>query len=283
MIDQEEARLRLPAHWRRVDLKKLLGNEKARARELIDNWLAAGQIEPVPDAPHLYRFTGLAAATDTPDTNPPPVAALQDADVPEPDLPEPDSPKLDTPYADDVPAARRSRRPALLQPTLGELPSLGDLPARLSALAGQIALPRTQRIWLLGGALALVLVALVSVLTLSPGAAPASEEPTPVVENIPALQRPVVAWYAPGHTGQAFGVVPAETPYEPVARYGNEWVQLELEQTGLLWVRLNDVPEVATLLINLPDLMPAEEAGVPETPPVVTPAGSLGDRPDQMP
>ncbi len=68
----------------------------------------------------------------------------------------------------------------------------------------------------------------------------------------PYLEQPVVAWYAPD--GTVFGVVAAKTPYQPLARYGDGWVQVEFPDQGPLWVERSTFPDVP--LDILPDLRP---------------------------
>ncbi|MFP4439136.1 MAG: polysaccharide deacetylase family protein [Chloroflexaceae bacterium] len=68
----------------------------------------------------------------------------------------------------------------------------------------------------------------------------------------PYLEQPIVAWYAPD--GALFGVVAAQTTYQPLARYGESWVQVEFPEHGSLWVETATFPTVPLDL--LPDLRP---------------------------
>lgn len=66
------------------------------------------------------------------------------------------------------------------------------------------------------------------------------------------LERAVVAWFAPA--GDVFDALPKGTRYRAIARYGVEWVQVELAEQGTFWVRSGDIPPLP--LDSLPDLMP---------------------------
>lgn len=68
----------------------------------------------------------------------------------------------------------------------------------------------------------------------------------------PHLAQPAVAWYAPD--GEVFGVVAAQTTYEPLARYGEGWVQVEFAEHGQLWVESSTLPELN--IDQLTDLLP---------------------------
>lgn len=63
------------------------------------------------------------------------------------------------------------------------------------------------------------------------------------------LPRAVVAYDAPG--GRVLGAVDSGRAYQVLARSGLEWMQLDVNGSGLIWVRRSDlegtVPDVATV------------------------------------
>lgn len=98
------------------------------------------------------------------------------------------------------------------------------------------------------GGCALLMLGYLGILSLfPPPAAPASSQPA-----LPGLPQAVVAWYAPD--GEVFGAINAETAYEPVARYGDAWVQVAFQPGGLFWVRSHELATVD--VAALPDLQP---------------------------
>jgi peptidoglycan/xylan/chitin deacetylase (PgdA/CDA1 family) len=215
MTELDQIRHQLPHEWRSIDLKKVLGERKTQAAEYICAWKHAGYIEHVPGKTAFYRFT----------------SAAPEAPVP-------------TARAQTAPAARRM------------------FVQGWDAASTAVRQPATRRLLTHPWFLAVVIVPVVLLFVMfvnmvrAPATAnnmPATPVPTePTIPTIPMLAHAVVAWYGPG--GEVFGAVETGTTYRPVARYGDAWVQVDFVDTGLLWVRSADVPEVD--LSSIPDLRP---------------------------
>jgi len=144
--------------------------------------------------------------------------------------------------------------------------------ARLRALVGELA--RLAR-GCLGAlrddpvpalaALALVLAGVVSAIT-EPAAAPIAPAVAPVptaVLSVPTaradarpegrrFERAAVAYAAPD--GAVLGAIEPGRPYRVVARYGADWLLLDVDGSGAVWARLDDVGLPAGL--SLADLAP---------------------------
>lgn len=216
-MELEQACARLPPQWRRVDLKRLLGSQKSQAAELIRTWMDAGYVEDVPGLPLTYRFTAAVSG-----------------------------------------AARNDGTPARAWP---DVRALLDWFASLeigTTIGSRAAGERSSRYdWTLKVLLALVLVVPLLVVATHSLTMPASQAASETATEPGAelrLTQAVVCWYAPGHSGEVFGAISAGTRYRPVARYGEDWLQVEFDEIGLLWVRASDFPAVA--LASLPDLLP---------------------------
>ncbi len=275
MTSMDRVRSQLPPEWRRIDLKKLLGDEKAEATRLIDEWHAAGYIEDVPGT-NRFRFvadfdgTGLEGLPDTAEQrlNLTQVREFVRTFYPIDGLRLPDwSPRPRLPLF----TSQTRREPA---PAAEPEPAPGDEPSPLTrvgteaahwlrqaarvaaehaaALAQQVPL----RVWMVAGVVVMVLLALTTTV-MNWRSAAATEEPLTLAmqPTLPTLPQPLVAWYGPG--GEIFGAVAAGTPYMPVARFGADWVQLDLSDTGMLWVRSGDVAALPGVnLAQLDDLRP---------------------------
>lgn len=120
--------------------------------------------------------------------------------------------------------------------------------------------------------LALAFVALINraapVGVIAPTIAPATGTTTPqqAPASVPRLPHAVVAYVAPDS-----GVIGAIEPgrvYTATAVYGGEWVQIDVERSGSVWVRAGDVPGIGRGM--LPDLAPVPT--VTSVAPVVVPA-----------
>ncbi|NOK58218.1 MAG: hypothetical protein GFH27_549279n25 [Chloroflexi bacterium AL-W] len=81
--------------------------------------------------------------------------------------------------------------------------------------------------------------------------------PTPTTGT--QLNAAVVAYDAPG--GNVLGSLDAQRNYTITARYGIDWLQAEVEGSGLVWVRSNEL-EIVTVAATLPDLRPAPTAAI---------------------
>lgn len=106
----------------------------------------------------------------------------------------------------------------------------------------------------------------------APTAAPApTTEPTVTIRTIGAYAAP---------DGLLLGQIEADRQISPIAHYGAGWVQADVSGSGVVWLRVSDVPGVA---IVGPDLVPA--AAAPQTGrglPVDT-SGSPSDAPTVEP
>lgn len=91
---------------------------------------------------------------------------------------------------------------------------------------------------------------------------PAALAPTPPLRIVmatphagPAFVAATVVYASP--TGAALGAVEAGRSYRPLARYGAEWVQLDVAGSGIVWARVVDVGLPAG--VALADLAPTPE------------------------
>jgi peptidoglycan/xylan/chitin deacetylase (PgdA/CDA1 family) len=236
-MELERARAQLPPEWRRVDLKRILGQHKARAAELIHAWMEAGHVEDVPGMPATYRFTESAPAP-LPDQGTSAggrwqalrgsLAALLTESTHR--------------------AALRERFEHFMASEIG------------TAIGNRVAGGRwsTTHNWVVKALLGVALVVLIFAVVSRNDAAslPADEQNAaqPAATSGPRLEQPVVAWFAPGQSNEVFGAIATGARYTPVARYGDAWVQLEFPDIGLLWVQTSDFPALS--LADLPNLMP---------------------------
>jgi peptidoglycan/xylan/chitin deacetylase (PgdA/CDA1 family) len=224
MTEFDQVRHQLPHEWRSIDLKKVLGERKTQAAEYIRTWKQAGYIEHVPGKTAFYRFTPVAPGASAPTT------------------------------------ARKARMSSTAHVALQAVPAARQMLAQGWNAASTVARqPETRRLvthpWFL--AITLVPVVLLFVMFVNMVRAPATANnipatPVPAEPVMPVLEHAVVAWYGPG--GEVFGAVETGATYQPVARYGDAWVQVDFVDTGLLWVRSADVAGVD--LSGIPDLRP---------------------------
>lgn len=87
--------------------------------------------------------------------------------------------------------------------------------------------------------------------------------PTPATTPLPVA---VIAYDAPA--GSPIGALEPGRPYRPVARAGADWMQLEVNGSGLLWVRAADLGPLAA---DPPDTTPLPDAFPPTPTPSPTP------------
>jgi hypothetical protein len=96
--------------------------------------------------------------------------------------------------------------------------------------------------------------------------------PTPVARLVSAYAAP---------DGLLLGQIEEDRMMVPVAHYGSSWVQADVEGSGLVWLRAQDVPDLA---LTGPDLAPVAVQPVPEprvnvwTPPEATPVPDKGTK-----
>jgi peptidoglycan/xylan/chitin deacetylase (PgdA/CDA1 family) len=259
-MDLQQAQAQLPAEWRQLDLKKLLGSRKSQAAELIRQWQEAGYIESLPDTPYIYRFTDAV-----------PTAADDEAD-------------LDEGEQIGVPVDQFTRRQAGARHlTLGDVVQQAKAYAAAagrylwqnlqahaptvqaraqSHMRGFIRRVRVRRL-LPGDWAVLAVVGVLFIVLLwgivSPGGDSTASDTPPLDLTVlagPRLKESTVAWYAPGPDGEVFGVVDEGTSYMPRARFGQEWLQIEFDQVGLLWLRTSDITIPGADMTLLPDLQP---------------------------
>lgn len=247
MRELAQARQRLPAEWRQLELKKLLGAQKSRAAPLIAQWKDAGYIEEIVDRPGYYRFTA-APPLEIQATEPEPAQASRVARPAQP--------------------ASSEARPAQTQND-----QRADWRQQLDSLLARLQLDdlaTRKRILTLYVAPALVLLVLLVLgwQLLGPSStstADTATEPRSGAEGtqsgdasdttgaaVVQLPQAVVAWYAPG--GEIFGAIDSGVPYTATARYGSGWLQVEFAERGQFWVRQRELTNV--VLGNLTDLRP---------------------------
>lgn len=90
---------------------------------------------------------------------------------------------------------------------------------------------------------------------------PNSQPPTPTVAMLPAYAAP---------NGAALGQIEATRAITPTAHYGGDWIQADVQGSGLVWLRATDFPR---LTIVGPDLAPRPTATArPYVPPTPEPA-----------
>ena len=83
--------------------------------------------------------------------------------------------------------------------------------------------------------------------------------PTPTTTTESRLSAAVVAYAAPD--GTVLGPVDADRAYTITARYGTDWLQADIDGSGLVWIRSQELGTV-TVAGALPDLRPAPTAVV---------------------
>jgi peptidoglycan/xylan/chitin deacetylase (PgdA/CDA1 family) len=227
MTEPDLLRNRLPHEWRRVDLKRLLGEQKNQADEVIRAWQEAGDIETVPGKSSVYRFSSQETAP----------AARASA--------------MSSRLALDMPRLTELKLPASL-PTREQVRQYaGKIRPLIAAARGFVlALPHNLRMALL--LLPAALLLLLAALSISGRATQSARQATDAPPQVPTLPQSIVGWYGPN--GDVYGAIETGTPYEAVARYGETWVQLDIAETGLFWVRASDLPAVD--MAALTDLRP---------------------------
>ena len=85
---------------------------------------------------------------------------------------------------------------------------------------------------------------------------------TPVARTLatePRLSAAVVAYDAPH--GNVLGPIDADRAYTVTARYGTDWLQADINGSGLVWIRSREIGAV-TVAGALPDLRPAPTAEI---------------------
>jgi hypothetical protein len=83
-----------------------------------------------------------------------------------------------------------------------------------------------------------------SVWAAQPAAPTSAPAPTP---GPLTLHQATTFWYAPNPTpDQEYGIVPAGTVVEPLARYGDGWVHLRVKDYGELWTETEQVSHIDT-------------------------------------
>ncbi len=102
------------------------------------------------------------------------------------------------------------------------------------------------------------------VATLAPTSVPTISPVTPV--------RLLAAFASPD--GATLGTIEATRPYTVTAHYGDAWIQAQVAGSGLIWLRVVDLPGVA--LIG-PDLAPPTPRPEPVVQPVSAPAPCTQD------
>lgn len=147
-------------------------------------------------------------------------------------------------------------------------------------------------------ALGLLLLALMAYLWSSGDAAPASAPPVPasiparaqqsgdsvtLPSPIPAVVpaavgRLLIAFAAPD--GEILGAIESTRPVTPTAHYGDDWIQADVQGSGLVWLRAADSPE---LQITGPDLSPRRAAPIPASAPPRAPAAPAATPPPPPP
>lgn len=83
--------------------------------------------------------------------------------------------------------------------------------------------------------------------------------PAPTPTTGTQLNAAVVAYDAPG--GNVLGSLDAQRNYTITARYGVDWLQAEVEGSGLVWIRSNELGMVI-VAASLPDLRPTPTAAI---------------------
>lgn len=144
-------------------------------------------------------------------------------------------------------------------PTPAEPRSLADLlptPASIQASALVTTPPLARQQMIVGGLLALIAVGLaVYLLGRAPQAAPTARSiaptvasgsqaaPTPTNAPTAPAQRLLVAFAAPD--GAALGAIESTRPMTATAHCGDGWVQADVQGSGLVWLRSNEVTGMA--------------------------------------
>jgi peptidoglycan/xylan/chitin deacetylase (PgdA/CDA1 family) len=147
-----------------------------------------------------------------------------------------------------MPARARATTPA--RPRVSD--DEGDDAADQHPLHGLLVLIKAKPLPFVVALLFFFVILLLGTTALSPSHTPqdtVAVQPTPIPLTL--LEAPMPAFYGPG--GDQYGIVDAGTGYEPVARFGSDWVQLELQDVGMLWVRSTDLADEQAIAA-LPDL-----------------------------
>lgn len=165
--------------------------------------------------------------------------------------------------------------------TPAEPRSLADLlpqPETIKRDAARQRLTRSEAAGL--AAVALLAVAIMAYARATPDAPPAA--PRPAATAVPTLAptsaptaapatpvRLLAAFAAPD--GATLGTIEATRPYTVTAHYGSDWLQAQVEGSGLIWLRAADLPGVA---LAGPDLAPRRPQPAPVAQPVAAPASA---------
>ena len=118
--------------------------------------------------------------------------------------------------------------------------------------------------------------------------------PSPTVST-PRLERAVTAYDAPA--GTALGAIEPGRAYEIVARYGNDWVQIEAQDSGFVWIKsveadvywasIPNIEPTATpqvVIVEVPAPVPADaEIAAPATAPIEKRENDLPPPPTSAP
>jgi hypothetical protein len=124
--------------------------------------------------------------------------------------------------------------------------------------------------------------ALAPIVLLATATPPLPTIPVAATPSGPTLPRAVIAYAAPD--GIVLGAIEPGRAYRLAARSGDFWLQLDVADSGLVWVRASDLPEIAApdlaTPVSQPTPAPIYIAPVPAMPaapeapvaPVPTPA-----------
>jgi len=112
-----------------------------------------------------------------------------------------------------------------------------------------------------------------------PQSAPPTAVPAAAVAALPpnALRRAVVAYDSPN--GSVIGAIEAGRTYQVLARYGNDWLQADVQGSGVVWLKADQVLDLPS---NLTDLAPPLAPVVIERP-VYVAAPALAQPPADLP
>lgn len=92
----------------------------------------------------------------------------------------------------------------------------------------------------------------------------ASTTPSPLPAAAPAVTgRLLIAFASPN--GEPLGAIESTRPITPTAHYGDDWIQADVQGSGLVWLRAADSPDLA---IVGPDLAPRAAPQAPAAAPV---------------
>ena len=99
--------------------------------------------------------------------------------------------------------------------------------------------------------------------------------PTATSETQP-LERAVVVYAAPD--GTVIGAIEPGRNIVPLSTYGELWVQLDVEESGIVWMRRSDMVSDTVIMATitaLPDLAPTPTLVPPTAVPVVVPTAQM--------